>query len=487
MNRVKIYLTGLAMVIAGAVYGQSASIPSHYTSMYENQAANTASAKEVSSENLFGAKERLETNINRMISDPVLRNANWGFVVYDPSTNKIVSSYNENQAFVPASTTKLLTTDTALSLLGPKFKWITQLEYSGEIDADGTLNGNLYLVGSGDPSLGTNKAGAATYTEIVTDFLHAIANEGIKKVSGDIIIQTAVFKENKLQVLPENVVWLEHNNYFLPVGTTQNVDPRNEKLTISKKDPFNKTKQYFYISPYINKLVFADKFEGNYVHTEIPAAPHYLANLLRASLIKNGLPISGTVKPKMVDRDPEERMIITSYKSPMLKDIVYDTNQRSDNALSESILKMVGFQKLGDQTIESGRNVVVNNLRSKNFDTSSLVYIDGSGLSRNHRVTPISQVKFLASEMNESYYKEFFDSLPIAGQTGTLKKSFFGNGYGQIYAKTGTLNKVKTLAGYVKTRSGKTLAFSLLINNYAGSVDQVKNKMEELLDPVVDL
>ena len=199
------------------------------------------------------------------MNDPVLRNASWGFVVYDPKTQKIVSSYNENSAFVPASTTKLLTTDTALSLLGPKFRWMTQLEYTGDIDADGTLNGNLYIVGSGDPSLGTRKAGASSYTDIVTDFIYAMADKGIRKVTGDIIIQTAVFKENKMASLPANIVWMEHNNYYLPVGTTQGVDPRNEKLTVKQNNPFEQTKKYFYISPYINKLVYADTFEGNWI------------------------------------------------------------------------------------------------------------------------------------------------------------------------------------------------------------------------------
>ncbi|MDO5614832.1 MAG: D-alanyl-D-alanine carboxypeptidase/D-alanyl-D-alanine-endopeptidase, partial [Cruoricaptor ignavus] len=252
-----------------------------------------------------------------------------------------------------------------------------------------------------------------------------------------------------------------------------------------KKSPFEDSKTYFYMSPYTGKLVYADKFEGGWVTTKIADAPNYLATELRNTLLKKGVAVSGKVSPKLVDREPETRTMITAYKSPELRDIVYDTNQRSDNALSEALLRMVGFQKQGDQTIESGRNVVLENLQNKNFDTSSLVYIDGSGLSRNHRVTPISQAIFLANEMKESYFKDFFDSLPIAGQTGTLKKSFAGNGYGQIFAKTGTLNKVKTLAGYIKTNSGKTLTFSLLINNYAGSVDQVKNRMERLLEPTL--
>jgi D-alanyl-D-alanine carboxypeptidase/D-alanyl-D-alanine-endopeptidase (penicillin-binding protein 4) len=89
--------------------------------------------------------------------------------------------------------------------------------------------------------------------------------------------------------------------------------------------------------------------------------------------------------------------------------------------------------------------------------------------------------------MGEKYYKSYFDSLPIGGQTGTLKRMFDTVGNGQIFAKTGTLNKVKTLAGYMKTNTGKTLVFSLLINNYAGSVDQVKTKMEQILEPALSL
>ncbi|MEC5394383.1 D-alanyl-D-alanine carboxypeptidase/D-alanyl-D-alanine-endopeptidase [Bergeyella sp. RCAD1439] len=453
--------------------------------MYENQAKASSSVKE-SEKYTLSTKDEIDININRLMSDPVLKNANWGFVIYDPKTQKVVSAYNENEAFVPASTTKLLTTDTALSLLGPKFRWITQLEYSGSLNPDGVLEGNLYIVGSGDPSLGTGKAGASNYTSLLADFVQEISAKGIKKITGDIIIQTAVFKENKRATLPENIVWMEHGSYYLPVGTTRNINPRNEKLT-KKNNPFSDDKSYFYVSPYIHQLVYADKFEGEWVDTKLPDAPSYLATKLRESLIKKGIAVAGKVTPKMVDRDPETRTLITLYRSPLLSDIVYDTNQRSDNALSESLLRMVGFQKQGDQTLESGRAVVTENLKQKNFDTSALVYVDGSGLSRSHRVTPMAQARFLAGEMKESYYKDFFNSLPVAGQTGTLKKMFFGEGYGQIFAKTGTLNKVKTLAGYIKTRSGKTLTFSLLINNYAGSVDQVKKRMEELLEPAVNL
>lgn len=436
---------------------------------------------------ILSPKELVDVNVNTMMTDPVLKNASWGFVIYDPKTKKVISSYNENSPLVPASTTKLLTTETALNMLGENYRWMTQLEYSGEIDETGTLNGNLYIVGSGDPSLGTNKAGASAYRDIVADFVNGISREGIKKINGDIIIQTALFKGN-ITSLPENVVWLENNNYYLPVGTTKEINPANEKLIVKKSNSFTGSKKYFYVSPYAKQMVYAEKYEGDGIlTTKLPDAPAFLANSFKANLAKSGVAVTGKVVPKMTDAAPESRKMISIYKSPTLSDIVYYTNQRSDNGLAEALLRTVGFQKLGDQTAESGRIVVNNHLRDVSFDIENLNYMDGSGLSRSNKVTPISQVKYLSSLMSQKYYKTYFDSLPIAGQTGTLKRMFIGEGNGQIFAKTGTLNKVKTLAGYIKTNSGKTLVFSLLVNNYAGSVDQVKTRMERILQPALNL
>ena len=482
MIRLKNILVSSAFALSAMAFGQGTFASSNYPQSYETHSSNISAP-----EKLMSAKELVDIKINSIMNDPVLRNANWGFVIYDPKTKKVVSSYNENASLVPASTTKLLTTETAMSLLGEKFRWNTQLEHSGNIDADGVLQGNLYIVGSGDPSLGTNKAGASSYSSIIADFIAAVSQKGIKKVNGDIIIQTAVFKMNKMQSLPANIVWLENGSYYLPVGSTYEINPQNEKLIAKKANPFAENKNFYYISPYINQMVYSDKFNGSGLTTKLPDAPAYLANNLRTTMIKRGFTVTGNVVSRTIDLNPEKRELITNYQSPTLSEIVYYTNQHSDNALAEATLRMVGFQKNGDQTLESGRKVVVDHLTEISFDTNGLNYIDGSGLSRNNLVTPISQVKFLTNLMNEKYYKTYFDSLPIGGQTGTLKKMFMGSGNGQVFAKTGTLNKVKTLAGYMKTNSGKTLVFSLLINNYAGSVDQVKSRMEQLLEPALNL
>ncbi len=481
MISIKNIFVSSALAFSAFAFGQGTFATTTYPQSYDNQHSNSAPEK------LMSAKELVDINLNGMMSDPVLRNATWGFVIYDPRTKKVISSYNENTPLVPASTTKLLTTETALNLLGEKFRWITQLEYSGEIDETGNLLGNLYIVGSGDPSLGTNKAGASSYSNLVSDFMSAISQKGIKKITGDIIIQTGVFKSNKSQKLPENIVWLENGNYYLPVGSTLDISPENEKLIAKKSNPFSENKNFYYISPYIKQMVYADKFVGLGLTTKLPDAPAYLANTLRSTLLKNKISVVGKVVTKATDLTPEKRNLLTAYQSPTLGEIIFYTNQHSDNALAEATLRMVGFQKLGDQTLESGRSAVVEHLKASQFDTSGLSYIDGSGLSRSNLVTPISQVKFLTSLMDENYFKTYFDSLPVGGQSGTLKRMFYGEGNGQIFAKTGTLNKVKTLAGYMKTNTGKTLVFSLLINNYAGSVDQVKNRMEKILQPALNL
>lgn len=436
---------------------------------------------------ILSPKEQLQDNIDRLKNDPVLRSANWGFVVYDTQKKEKIIGFNDNTLLIPASTTKLLSTDASMSLLGGRFKWITQLEYSGEISSEGELNGNLFIIGSGDPSMGTGKAGAWSYTSIVNDYLAKIAEAGIKKINGDIVIETAVFQDVRLE-LPEKIVWIEHNNYYLPVGNTTNINPKNEKIAVKAKSVFDHSKRYFYVSPYMNKMAFTDRFEANNLITTIPAAPATLANQLKAVLVKNRIPVSGKVVARATDPNPEERQFLAKYVSPTMVDIIYYTNQHSDNALAEALLKTVGFYKTGNVSLESGRETIVRHLEEKRYDFDGLSLIDGSGLSRGNKVKPISQVKFLAEVMKEKYYDDFLKSLPIAGETGTLRRMFkTSNNYGQIFAKTGTLNAVKCLAGYIKTKSGKMLTFSLLINGYSGSVAQVKAKMEQLLEPVVDL
>lgn len=439
------------------------------------------SGPKTSSDYLVVAK--IDSIIEQKKNDPVLRNADWGFVVYDPKSDEVLASYNATEPLVPASTNKLLTTDTAYSLLGPNYRWTTQLEYSGTLSEDGVVNGNLYLISSGDPSIGVTATGASSYWQIADQFRTAMRDAGIRKVTGNLVIETAVFKGQHI-VIPPNIVWLEHNNYFVPAGSTKGINPVNES-TLNRPSG---VAHYYYVSPYTGKIVTSTTFSGSTTLTgKIPPAPAYLANVLRSSLVKGGISV-GQVKTLGVDDDPDSRKYIASYQSPILSDIIYFTNQTSNNRLAEEFMHLSGFYQYGDLSITSGRMAVENNLKNIGFDLTGLNYVDGSGLSHSNSVTPIAQAKFLAGEMSRSYFDSYFNSLPIAGETGTLKRMFLNQDTtGKIHAKTGTLNRVKTLAGYIQTNTGRTLTFSLLVKNYAGNQEMVKRKMEDLLSATVNL
>jgi len=438
---------------------------------------------------LSSVESRIDSELKKAIKDPAMRYATWGFALYDPEEDKMIMGYNESKPLVPASVNKLLTTYTAFSIFGRKHRWITQLEYSGGISQEGVLEGNLYVIGSGDPSLGSGSAGASSYNEIVKGFKNSIKELGITKINGNIIIESAVFKSLET-ILPPNIVWLEHNNYYLPVGNTKNVKPDSEQISIeARKTNLMGDRNYFYISPYTKKIIYTENFDVDGVLTgRMPIPPIHLANILRESLINNKISVSGKVVTRSVDTQPEKRVFLADYVSPTLEEIIDFTNQTSNNKFAEELLKISGFYSEGDLSSEAGKNSVVNHLKSIDFDFSGFSYADGSGLSRNNKATPTSHVKFLAHIMDKSYFQQYFNSLPIAGNTGTLRRMFLNKqANGKIFAKTGTLRRIKTLAGYIVTEKGKTLTFSLMINNYNGTESQIKRKMEQILEPAINL
>ncbi len=136
----------------------------------------------------------------------------------------------------------------------------------------------------------------------------------------------------------------------------------------------------------------------------------------------------------------------------------------------------------------SSSQTVMKRLEDVGYFYNGLNYVDGSGLSYDHKVSPISQVKYLSTIKFKPYFQSFYNSLPIGGIDGTLRNSFKNSvHYNSIHAKTGTLNskvRTKTLAGYITLQSGEQLCFSLLINYYTGSVGNIKLKMEQLLNTV---
>ncbi len=432
--------------------------------------------------------EKTDSIITAYKNDPVLRNAQWGFCVYNPKTKKIVVAKDEQQAYIPASTTKLITTEAALSLIGENFKWKTELDYSGEIDSLGTLNGNLYLVGNNDPTLGYTRLGALSKQDFFNELYDKLVEKGIQKVNGNIISEAAIFKTD-FHTLPTDLVKFDLGNYYsVPNSIVIEEDALAQYNPTNQEEGDENSSLFTQTSYDITKEMNKKKVIEN-TSVVLPPAPTFLAKEFKNYLLKNKkYKITGTVANQNYStiQTAVLRKKIHVVESPALKEVVHFVNQTSSNHFAEKLLTSVGYFIGKKPTKETGIDHVLTHLNKNKFDTAGLTYADGSGLSRANHVTPIAQVKYLAEIMKKPYFNIFYDSLPKAGETGTLKKMFINSSaIGKLRAKTGTLSNVKALTGYVDTKSGERLCFSLLVNNFS-NMQLAKQRMQALMESIVE-
>ena len=158
------------------------------------------------------------------------------------------------------------------------------------------------------------------------------------------------------------------------------------------------------------------------------------------------------------------------------------TNLMSVNWRSSKLLRRIGGKVFNEATTGAGVKAILDFWSTRGVDTTGMVFYDGNGLSHSNAISPKQLVDALYAMRTSPWYMTFYESLPLAGLTGTLHRAMKGTAAeGRIHAKTGTIGKVKSFAGYVTTVSGHKLVFSLLVNDYDGRVRQVKKKLEEVL------
>ncbi|MEO8934822.1 MAG: D-alanyl-D-alanine carboxypeptidase, partial [Xanthomarina sp.] len=169
------------------------------------------------------------------------------------------------------------------------------------------------------------------------------------------------------------------------------------------------------------------------------------------------------------------------YQKYNVNDIAYYTNQRSVNLFAEELLCLIGYEKLGVGTTEKGLAVEENYWKSR-IDVRTIELTDGSGLSRTNAISSYHFTELL-KYMDRQKSNAFENTLPVAGKSGTLLHVCKGQaGQGRIVAKSGTMSRIKSYAGYVNTQSGKKLAFAIIVNNFLGSSSILVNKMEKIFN-----
>ncbi len=454
---------------------------------------------------------KLKEYLNTLKTDPDLRGASWSFALRDIENGKITTSYNADKQLIPASLIKLITTGEALRILGPDKEFKTKLAYSGFIDQQGTLHGNLYLVGDGDPTFCSQKlSGYKDWPEkALLMATKEIQSAGIKKIEGDIIGDASVYSDN---LCPGSWSFEDMGNYYGAAATGLTYADNSYKIHFSS-GPAGSSASIRYTEPGIPGLMLINEVKAGmrgsgdraYVHAAplsnkqtirgtippnrsdfiikaaVPNPALSAARKLFYLLKEKGVSISGKAKSLYQPRE-EPITIFYTYPSVKLKDIVKWTNRHSDNLFAEHCLKQIALYKKSQASTDYGIQVIIDDLKAWSLNTNDLWMHDGSGLSRANSFS----AAFLTTYLNQIYHsgiqESFWESLPVAGQIGTLRylmKNTAADGH--IFAKSGNLKRVRTYAGYVNTHSGKLFSFCIMANNFSCSSRIIRDKWVKLM------
>lgn len=454
----------------------------------------------------------LNATLSAWQSDNDLAHAAWGFCLLDPKTGKMLGAYNPGLSLMPASGMKVVTTLSALTLLGPDYRYPTTIEYDGTIGKDSVLNGNLYIHGSGDPTLGSGRMeGDPRFDTLVAQWAQQILQKGIRKITGYIIADASAFDDIPM---PGSWNWDDIGQYYGAGTYGLNVYENSYNLFFSSSRYSTKIDSIF---PDIDGMqvvnhVTAEGYHddayifgapGDYardvrgtipayrkayiVSGSMPDPPFFLARALEQALRQAGISTGRQATTLLALHNagislPVKRNILVTHYSAPLSDIIFETNQHSINLYAETLLKTIAHMQGDGASDDSGTAAVRRLWESKGINLDGYAQEDGSGLSRLDLVTPDFMCSLLAWEMQQENFPVFFGSLPVSGQSGTLKTITRSTAAeGMIHAKSGSMMRVRSYSGYVMTKSGDPLVFSVIVNNYTCPAAAIKTKLEKLM------
>lgn len=442
--------------------------------------------------------QNLEKAFNNLLADEQAKHALTSLCVLDANTGKVLFAKNEQVGLATASTLKTITAASAFSILGKDFQFQTTLGYSGNITADGTLKGNIIIIGSGDPTLGSwryqNKENA-----VLSQWVAAIKAAGIKKIDGAIIGDDRIFGT---QTTPEGWVWQDIGNYYgagtsgltwrenqfdihLRPGSSTSAD-----VTLVKTVPITpyiqiknelKTgasgtgdRSYAFLPPYSNLAYLRGSWgigiSKSSISVALPDPAFDCAFRLQDTLKRLGVetnqqPTTTRLMELSKISIPTISQKISTITSPSLSEITYWFLKKSVNLYGETLLKTMALKSGKPATTAKGVETEINFWANKGIDKSALNIIDGSGLSPGNKITTSAMADILFQIQKEAWFPDFEKALP---------------NYNGMKIKSGTINDVSAFAGYHTNTAGDKFVIVININNYSGT--GINKKLFKVLD-----
>ncbi len=453
--------------------------------------------------------------LNNFVQLNDLKGAAISFEVVDLNSGSQVALYNQQMGIIPASTVKLFTTATAIEYLGPYHKPVTRLYYTGKISSEGILDGNIIIRGGGDPTLGSrfySKAGEER--AFLYEWTKAIKELGIIQINGHVMADASDFGYDGA---PAGWTWGDMGNYYGSWASGLSIFDNMTYLHFNTTTTSGDTSELYCIEPHVpgvemdnrvhsgnvkgdNAYVFGAPYSKDWfvegqlplgktnfkVKAAIPDPEELMSMEFTSALKKAGIGVKyhyQTMRKSISSKDLyyKDAKLIMEYQGKDVNNIAHWVNQKSVNLYAEHLLCLIGLKRYGKGNTSNGVSAVFEFWKGK-IDATTLRLTDGSGLSRNNAVSANHFVQLL-KYMNEKGNKEFEKTLPIAGKTGTLASMCRGQaGDGRVVAKSGTMSRIKSYSGYVNTKTGKKLAFALIVNNHTNSSAALTKQIETLFN-----
>ena len=419
------------------------------------------------------------------------------FAVVDPDSGRVVASLNAETPRSPASTIKLVTTFASLDLLGPAYMWHTRALVRGEID-NGTLHGDLILRGGGDPYM---------TLERWWSFVHLLRAKGLKSIRGDIVVDDSAFalppddpaafdgRPNRTyNALPDALMVNFQSIEFrvVPNPDMRRIDivatPAPANLAIENRLDFASGQcsgraarvDFEIASEQWDHVVFSGALSPRCAERSITRvllkAPDYAFGTFVELWRESGGEFSGKLR---VEAAAPDAQLFADFDSLSLGEIVRLTNKFSSNLMARHLLLTMGAARYGEPaTLEKGADAIAAWAHERGLALQDMNIDNGSGLSRVTRISAAQMATVLSAAYHSRYAPEFIASLPLAGIDGTLRSRMQQTPAGSVRLKTGHLDAVSAVAGYVTAQSGRTFVLVSFVNhpraNYSGAGDSVQ-------------
>jgi D-alanyl-D-alanine carboxypeptidase/D-alanyl-D-alanine-endopeptidase (penicillin-binding protein 4) len=449
-----------------------------------------------------------EERLNSLVNGAVARGADTSIQIVELDTGRVVAQRNPNMAIAPASNMKLFTTAAAIDMLKPSFEVTTGVYVRGQVDPTGTLNGDVRIVGRGDPTIG-GRFHDGSATAVIQDWAADLKRAGIKTVNGNLVFEHGYFDSEYIHPTwpaDQLTAWYEApiaafsmqegcvEVRVLPSGAggqcVVQLEPPTSYVQVQNSCRTGRGLPFITRHRGSNTVIVRGGVPARSGATEVfitvENPNHYFAAVTNETFQRSGIRITGQIVLTPRDARTDWRLV-TKHSTP-LSILVFVINKKSQNHYAEQVLKMIGAETRRDGSWAAGNAEVKEWLTTKiGVPANEFVPADGSGMSRNNRASANAFVTLLRYMWKSPWREEFVSSLPYTGDPDSkfgnrLRKPPFAR---QVYAKTGYISGVIGLSGYVHAQSGKVYAFSFLFNRYRVGVFAVYNLQDQMLKEII--